>query len=125
MMVPDGPTNHNGTLNKVELSWDEMMAGQFPPAIPEPPVRQAFRAAVSTVAIRAHEALPATHGRIFAAVKIVLAGDCELLPDGKAKVGSQSDGATEYYVVNGHCDCPDAQHKAPDGWCKHRLAAAI
>ena len=58
------------------------------------------------------------------AVKIVLAGDVELLADGTAKVASQSNGTTVYHVVNGHCDCKDFA-KAPHRFCKHRLSAAI
>jgi hypothetical protein len=61
---------------------------------------------------------------VDSAVKIVLAGDVELLPDGTAKVASQSNGAMAYHVVNGHCDCRDYE-KAPHNFCKHRLAAAI
>jgi hypothetical protein len=54
----------------------------------------------------------------------VLAGDVELLGDGTARVASQSNGQTIYHIVNGHCDCRDYE-KAPDQWCKHRLAHAI
>jgi hypothetical protein len=53
-----------------------------------------------------------------------VAGDVELLPDGKAKVASQSNGTTIYFVVNGACECPDFP-KAPQGFCKHRLAYGI
>src|SRR4029434_7036404 len=55
-------------------------------------------------------------------VAIVLNGDVELLPDGKAKVASQSNCTTQYFVVNGECSCPDFP-KAPSHWCKHRIAA--
>ena len=58
------------------------------------------------------------------AVKIVLAGDVELLADGTAKVASQSNGTTTYHVVNGECSCKDFT-KAPHSFCKHRLSAAI
>jgi hypothetical protein len=51
--------------------------------------------------------LPECSGRIDSAVKIVLAGDVELLPDGTAKVASQSNGTIAYHVVNGHCNCRD------------------
>src|SRR5262249_27490540 len=68
--------------------------------------------------------LPECSGRIDAAVKLVLAGDVELLADGTAKVASQSNGTTQYHVVNGHCDCRDFE-KAPHQYCKHRLSAAI
>jgi hypothetical protein len=89
------------------------------------PARTAWRAAVATVAEKATQTLPQCNGRVEKAVQIVLAGDVELLPDGKAKVASQSNGATQYFVVNGHCPCQDAQHRAPEGRCKHLLAAWI
>src|SRR5262249_10824898 len=47
-----------------------------------------------------------------------------LLPDGKAKVASQSNGSTSYFIVNGTCDCKDFP-KSPSGWCKHRLAYGL
>lgn len=34
-------------------------------------------------------------------------------------------GYTYYRVTLGRCECPDAQHQAPWGWCKHRLALWI
>jgi hypothetical protein len=86
--------------------------------------RRLFREAVVEVALQAKQALPACHSRIEAAVKIVLAGDVEHLADGTARVASQSNGTTTYHVINGHCDCPDT-NRAPEGWCKHRLSAAI
>src|SRR4029453_9059548 len=64
------------------------------------------------------------NGRVDSAVKIVLNGDVELLPDGKAKVASQSNGTTKYFIVNGECTCKDYP-KAPSFWCKHRIAAGL
>ena len=105
-----------------EISWDAMFDGK---PIPENPARQAWRQAVAEVAERAKAALPeAVNGRIEKAVAIVLAGDVDLLPDGTATVASQRNGTTEYFVVNGTCSCPDFP-KAPQGFCKHRLSAAI
>src|SRR6266567_1244308 len=86
--------------------------------------RAAWRAAVAEIAAKAHEKLPECNGRVDSAVKIVLAGDVELLADGTARVASQSNGTTTYHIVNGHCDCKDFA-KAPHGFCKHRLSAAI
>ena len=86
--------------------------------------RAAWREAVQTVAERAKQTLPACSGRVDKAVAIVLDGDVELLPDGKAKVASQSNGTTAYFVVNGSCECRDFP-KAPSGWCKHRIAAGL
>src|SRR5262249_46884218 len=87
-------------------------------------VRQAWREAVAAVAEKAKAALPECNGRVESAVKIVLAGDVELMADGKAKVASQSNGTTQYFVVNGECTCKDFP-KAPRGLCKHRLSLAI
>src|SRR6266705_1598086 len=100
-----------------EFSWEEVSAPDFGS-------RAAWRAAVAEIATKAHEKLPECNGRIDSAVKIVLAGDVELLADGTAKVASQSNGTTAYHVVNGHCDCRDYE-KAPHNFCKHRLSVAI
>lgn len=102
-----------------EISWEEASAPEF-----EHTTRQAFRAAVDQVALRAKATLPACNGRVEKAVAIVLQGDVELLPDGHARVASQCQGSTVYHLVNGTCDCPDFV-RAPSSWCKHRIAAGI
>ena len=102
-----------------EISWEQVADPAFTPH-----TRQAFRTAVTTVAARARAAMPASHTRIDKAEALVLAGDVELLEGGTARVASQCQGATQYRVVNGTCDCKDFP-RAPDGWCKHRLSAAI
>jgi hypothetical protein len=77
------------------------------------------------VAEKAREALPEANGRIDSAVKIVLAGDVELLDGGSsAKVASRSNGTTEYFVTNGGCQCKDFP-KAPGNFCSHRLAYGL
>ena len=91
---------------------------------PEGQSRAAWREAVAAIAAKAHDKLPECNGRVDSAVKIVLAGDVEVLADGTARVASQSNGTTTYHIVNGHCDCKDFA-KAPYGFCKHRLSAAI
>jgi hypothetical protein len=88
------------------------------------PARKAWREAVAEIADKAKAKLPECSGRVDSAVKIVLAGDVELLADGTAKVASQSNGTTAYHVVNGECTCKDFP-KAPHSFCKHRLGAAI
>src|SRR5499425_2441357 len=88
------------------------------------PTRQLWRDAVAEIAERAKQTLPECNGRVDSAVKIVLNGDVELLPDGKAKVASQSHGTTKYFIVNGECTCKDYP-KAPSFWCKHRIAAGL
>ena len=84
----------------------------------EQAARAAWRAAVAAIADKAHEKLPECGGRIDSAIKIVLAGDVELVADGTAKVASQSSGSAVYHVVGGHCDCRDYE-KAPHQLCKH------
>ena len=88
------------------------------------PDRAAWRAAVADIAAKAHEKLPACHGRIDSAVKLVLAGDVELLSDGTARVASRSDGHLSYQLVNGRCECRDFS-RAPGQLCAHRLAYGI
>src|SRR5262249_30645892 len=102
-----------------EVSWEEVAAPDF-----ENPARRAWREAVAEVAEKAKATLPECNGRVDAAVKIVLAGDVELLPDGHARVQSQSHGQTMYRLVNGTCNCKDYEH-APSHWCKHRISAGI
>jgi hypothetical protein len=98
-----------------EISWEEASAPGF-----EQTTRQAWREAVAEIAERAKQTLPECNGRVDKAVAIVLNGDVELLPEGKARVASQSNGTTEYVVCNGTCECKDFA-KAPSSWCKHRL----
>ena len=105
----------------VEISWDDILDGK---PLPETPARQVWREAVAEIADKARAKLPESASRVGRAVSLVLQGDVELLPDGTARVASQSNGTTAYHVVNGHCDCRDYE-KAPHQFCKHRLAAAI
>ena len=56
------------------------------------PDRAAWRAAVAAIAEKAKAKLPECNGRVDKAVALVLNGDVELLPDGTAKVASQSNG---------------------------------
>jgi hypothetical protein len=102
-----------------EITWKEASAPGF-----EQTTRQAWREAVAESAERAKQTLPDANGRVDKAVALVLAGDVELLADGKAKVASQSNGTTEYVVCNGTCECKDFP-RAPSGWCKHRIAAGM
>ena len=91
----------------------------------EPLTRKIFREAVSELATKAKETLPdAVNGRVDKAVAIVLSGDVELMADGKAVVGSQSD-AGLHYVYDGECECRDSDRPEIDGWCKHTIAVAI
>src|SRR5215831_271685 len=103
-----------------QFSWDDIADVDF-----NNPARTAFRQAVEDVAVHARAKLPQTvNGRVDAAVKIVLQGDVEVLPDDQARISSQSNGTTTYHLVDGICDCKDFE-KAPDHWCKHRIAYGI
>lgn len=96
------------------------------PATPTGDTRQQFRETVAQVAEKAKAILPtAVNGRVEAAVKLVLQGDVEPQEDGTIRVGSSD--PTRYYVLTGQaCTCTDfTQGKAPQGWCKHRVAAGI
>src|SRR5215831_4534035 len=104
-----------------EISWDDMLDGK---PLPEHPARTAWREAIAEIAEKAKARLPECNGRVESAVKMVLAGDVELLDDGTAKVASQSNGTTAYHIANGVCECKDFA-KAPHQLCKHRLSAAI
>src|SRR5262249_2379173 len=96
-----------------QFSWDDIASEDF-----SNPARRAWRQAVAEIADKARAKLPECSGRVDSAVKIVLAGDVELLADGTAKVASQSNGSTAYHVFNGECSCKDLA-KAPHGFCKH------
>jgi hypothetical protein len=86
-----------------------------------------FRETVALVAARATERLPeAVNGRIEGAVKLVLAHDVITLRDGTIAVGSSTDPLKTYTLTGQTCTCTDfVQGKAPEGWCKHRIAAGI
>jgi len=102
-----------------EITWEEAMSPDF-----GNPARIAWREAVAEIAAKAKQTLPECNGRVDSAVTMVLAGDVELLEDGKAQVASQSHGTTQYVVCNGTCECKDFP-RAPSGWCKHRIAAGM
>jgi hypothetical protein len=103
--------------------WDTNTYTQHQPS-PADLVRTAWREAVAEVAERAKQTLPACTARVDSAVKIVLAGDVELLTETQARVASQSHGATTYWVVEQTCTCADYP-QAPGNFCKHKLAAGL
>jgi hypothetical protein len=79
-----------------------------------------FADAVKQVSELAQAKLPESlHGRVQRATALVLHGAVWLEDDGSTCVVQCSNGRN-WYPVNGHCVCPDA-HKAPDGYCKHRV----
>src|SRR4029450_9765821 len=89
------------------------------------PAQVAFRTAVLQVADKAKLVLEANASRIDKAIALVLNGHVEMV-DGKCRVASQTNGKTIYHQVNGTCTCQDfTQEKAPNGFCKHRLAHGL
>jgi hypothetical protein len=83
-----------------------------------------FPEAVRRVSELAHAKLPESlHGNIERATAIVLGGGVVYDEDGKHAMVRASNGQT-WYPVNGHCTCMGAPH-APEGLCKHALAARI
>ena len=101
-----------------EFSWEDISAPDFGTT------RQAFRQAVADVAASAKAKLPESNGRVEKAVALVLAGDVVLGEQHTALVYSQTDADTSYAVRPGFCSCKDFD-QAPQGLCKHRLAAAM
>jgi hypothetical protein len=73
------------SVNVPEWEWGS------PEHPPQFPARKAWRAAIAMVAASAKRALPEAHHRIDNAVKLILAGDVELFPNGTTKVASQSE----------------------------------
>jgi len=96
-----------------EFSWEEISAPDF-----GADTRQAFRAAVATVAATAKEKLPESNGRVEKAMALVLAGDVVLGEAHTATVYSQADAGTSYTVRPGFCSCKDFD-QAPGQLCKH------
>src|SRR6266581_8925528 len=91
----------------------------------ETPTRITFREAVLQVAEKAKAVLPANASRIDKAITLTLNGHVEIV-NGHARVMSQVDGKSTYHQVNGSCTCQDfTQGKAPNGFCKHRLAHGL
>ena len=89
------------------------------------PARVAFRTAVLHVADKAKLVLPDNASRIDKAITLTLNGHVEIV-NGHARVMSQVDGKSTYHQVNGSCTCQDfTQGKAPNGFCKHRLAHGL
>jgi hypothetical protein len=90
-----------------------------------PTDRQRFREIVAAVAEKARAILPvAVNGRIESATTLVLLGEVAPQEDGSIQVGSCTDPTKVYHLVGLACDCADYP-RAPESWCKHRIAAGI
>jgi hypothetical protein len=64
--------------------------------------------------------------RLEKAAMIVLFRTVEVTDGGRHEYRVESDTTPgRFYRVNGTCDCQDYSHRAPSGFCKHRLAVAL
>jgi hypothetical protein len=84
-----------------------------------------FQGALNQVATQALTKLPATlHERLHRAAALVETGQVWLDEDGVHGQVRSSDGVT-WYHCNASCECKDAQYRAPEGLCAHRLAVGL
>ena len=94
-----------------EFSWEEVSSPDFGS-------RAAWREAVAAIAEKARSKLPECSGRVDSAVKIVLAGDVELLPNR---------GRTSSRVTSRHLTTSQYGHSLSENTCfvtpGQRLAA--
>ena len=83
-----------------------------------------FNAALRTAAEQAIACYPGEQARINRGLVIALNGGVTFDAQGLAHVQSSNDPEIQY-VVNGHCQCRDADTHAPEGRCKHRWAKTL
>jgi hypothetical protein len=108
-----------GLVSKVELSWDHVAAGDFPPT-----PKQLFTQAVLEQAALAKAAMPHANGRIERARDLVLGGLVTPQANYSFQVRSETAKGKTYVVTPEGCECPDSA-KVEGGRCKHRLATWI
>ncbi len=92
--------------------------------VAQSPAPVQYDAALHTLAAQATTRYAGEHLRIAKGLVIALNHGATLQADGTALVQSQSEPEI-VYTVNGHCDCKDATHGAPEGRCKHRWAKTL
>ena len=84
-----------------------------------------FHQALAQAELLTRQALrPELHERLSCAVALVKSGAVMQMDDGAWEVESASVPG-KIYSINGHCLCPDATHRAPQGRCKHVLSVLI
>jgi hypothetical protein len=87
----------------------------------DPQINAALLAILNGLVDRAVAAYPEEIARIERGADFVRQGAVDLHANGTATVYS----GEQRYEVNGHCECGDAQYRAPEGRCKHRWAKAL
>jgi hypothetical protein len=83
---------------------------------------QRWKCAISQATEAARRRFPHSNDRIEKAYELV--SHVVLHPATGTATVTSSDGQ-RVYTVNGVCSCPDAPTKAPEGFCKHKLAVVI
>ena len=111
------PTPQPSTPPAVELSWDDIADGNFPPTRQQRLLQAALQA---TELLKEQPDVPLTQDRLTKALDLVLSNAVLLYPDNTASVNS---GSRRYTVANGSCTCAAAKHSGP--MCKHQLAVHI
>jgi hypothetical protein len=102
-------------------SWEDNSTTYNAPAMD---AGQRWRCALSQAVEAARKRFPHSIDRIARAYALVTEGKVVLHPQAGTATVTSSDGS-KAYTVNGHCTCPDAATRAPEGYCKHALAVAI
>jgi hypothetical protein len=112
---------HYGSVQKVELSWDQVAAGDYPLT-----PKQLFAQAALTEAAKAKAkaAMPHANGRIERARDLVLGGLVTPQPNYTYAVRSASQKGKTYTVTPEGCECPDSV-KVEGGRCQHLIATWI
>jgi hypothetical protein len=101
-------------------SWEDGTTTYNAPAMTP---AQRWHCAISQATEAARKRFPHSNERIERAYALVHEGKVVLHPKDKTATVQSSDG-TKAYLVNGTCECPDAA-RAPEHFCKHRLAVCI
>ncbi len=115
--VPNPHLTPQPSAPNVELSWDDIADGTFPPTRQQ---RLQQAALLATEQLHQQPDVPLTQDRLTKALDLVLSHAVVLYPDNTASVNS---GSHRYTVANGSCSCADATHRGRP--CKHQLAVDI
>ncbi len=111
------PTPQAADTPAVELSWDDVVDGTFPPTRQQRWQQAALQAAEQ---LQEQADLPVTHDRLTKALDLVLHNAVVLSQDNTASVRSGSRSDT---VAHGGCSCADAKQRGAR--CTHQLAVEI
>ncbi len=115
--VPNPHSTPQPSTPPIELSWDDIADGNFPPTRQQRLQQAALQA---TELLKEQPDVPLTQDRLTKALDLVLSNAVILHSDNTASVKSGSRTST---VANGSCTCADATHRGHT--CKHQLAVHI